>query len=108
MRKDPEETEDLTDPADPTDLFDQPVELEITDVLDLHSFRPAEVPDVVRDYLDAACEKGFRELRIIHGKGVGVQRKTVRTLLERDPRVEAFGDAPLEAGSWGATWVRLR
>ena len=84
------------------------VELPITDVLDLHSFRPSEVPDVVRDYLDAAHEKGFRDLRIIHGKGVGVQRQTVRTLLERDPRVESFGDAPMEAGGWGATWVRLR
>jgi DNA-nicking Smr family endonuclease len=85
-----------------------PVELPITDVLDLHSFRPAEVPDVVREYLEAAWEKGLRELRIIHGKGVGVQRQTVRTLLARDERVEAFGDAPLEAGGWGATWVRLR
>ncbi len=84
------------------------VELEITDVLDLHSFRPPEVPDVVREYLDAAYGKGFRELRIVHGKGIGVQRQTVRTLLSRDPRVEAFGDAPLEAGGWGATWVRLR
>jgi dsDNA-specific endonuclease/ATPase MutS2 len=84
------------------------VELEITDVLDLHSFRPPEVPDVVREYLDAAYAKGFRELRIVHGKGIGVQRQTVRTLLSRDPRVEAFGDAPLEAGGWGATWVRLR
>ena len=85
-----------------------PVELPITDVLDLHSFRPAEVPEVVREYLEAAWEKGFRELRIVHGKGIGMQRQTVRTLLARDERVEAFGDAPLEAGGWGATWVRLR
>ena len=85
-----------------------PVELPITDVLDLHSFRPAEVADVVRDYLDAAWEKGLRELRIIHGRGIGVQRQTVRTLLSRDPRVTGFGDAPAEAGGWGATWVRLR
>jgi len=85
-----------------------PVELPITDVLDLHSFRPAEVADVVRDYLDAAWEKGLRELRIIHGRGIGVQRQTVRTLLGRDPRVTGFGDAPAEAGGWGATWVRLR
>ncbi|HEY2740171.1 MAG TPA: Smr/MutS family protein [Thermoanaerobaculia bacterium] len=84
------------------------VELPITDVLDLHSFRPAEVKDVVRDYLDAADEKGLRHLRIIHGRGIGVQRQTVRTLLERDPRVVAFGDAPAEAGGWGATWVTLR
>ncbi len=86
----------------------EPIELPVTDVLDLHSFRPAEVPDLVREYLDAAYGKGLRELRIIHGKGIGVQRQTVRTLLSRDARVEAFGDAPLEAGSWGATWVRMR
>jgi len=85
-----------------------PVELEIGDVLDLHSFRPSEVSDVVRDYLDAAWEKGLRELRIIHGRGHGVQRRTVRTLLERDPRVADFGDAPPEAGGWGATWLTLR
>jgi dsDNA-specific endonuclease/ATPase MutS2 len=85
-----------------------PIDLPITDVLDLHSFRPAEVADVVRDYLDAAWEKGFRALRIIHGRGIGVQRQTVRTLLARDPRVEDFGDAPPEAGGWGATWVRLQ
>jgi DNA-nicking Smr family endonuclease len=99
---------DNPEDSDPADPLDQLTELPITDVLDLHSFRPAEVPDLVRDYLDAAYEKGLRHLRIIHGKGIGVQRQTVRTLLERDPRVEAFGDAPLEAGSWGATWVRLR
>lgn len=86
----------------------EPVELPITDVLDLHSFRPAEVADVVREYLDAAYEKGLRDLRIIHGKGTGVQRQTVRTLLGRDPRVETFGDAPAEAGGWGATWVKMR
>lgn len=84
------------------------VEVPITDVLDLHSFRPAEVPDLVREYLDAAYEKGLRHLRIIHGRGTGVQRRTVRTLLGRDPRVESFGDAPLEAGGWGATWVQLK
>jgi dsDNA-specific endonuclease/ATPase MutS2 len=85
-----------------------PVKLPITDVLDLHSFRPADVPDVVREWLDAVYEKGFRAVRIIHGRGTGVQRKTVRTLLSRDPRVEDFGDAPADAGGWGATWVRLR
>src|SRR5689334_20079376 len=99
---------DPSDPPDPSELLDQLTELPITYVLDLHSCQPAEVPDLVRDYLDAAYEKGLRQLRIIHGKGIGVQRQTVRTLLERDPRVEAFGDAPLEAGSWGATWVQLR
>ncbi len=84
------------------------IEIEITDVLDLHSFLPREVPDVVRDYLDAAHERGLRMLRIIHGRGAGVQRQTVRKLLGRDPRVAGFGDAPPEAGGWGATWVEFR
>jgi dsDNA-specific endonuclease/ATPase MutS2 len=87
---------------------DGPVVVPITDVIDLHSFRPQEVAEVVRDYLDAAYEKGIRQLRIIHGRGSGVQRQTVRTVLGRDPRVVEFGDAPAEAGGWGATWVRLR
>lgn len=87
---------------------DEAVPLEITDVLDLHTFPPREVPDLVRDWLDAAYEKGYREVRIIHGRGVGVQRKTVRTILKRDPRVAEFQDAPGEAGGWGATVVTLR
>lgn len=85
----------------------EPVELPITDVLDLHSFPPREVKDLVATWLDAAHEAGFRQLRIIHGRGIGVQRRTVRALLERDPRVVEFGDAPAEAGGWGATWVTL-
>lgn len=93
----------MDDPFDP-----DAIEIEITDVLDLHSFLPREVPDVVRDYLDAAHEKGLRMLRIIHGRGAGVQRRTVRKLLGRDPRVAGFGDAPPEAGGWGATWVEFR
>ncbi len=108
-----EET-DREEPAAPggddTEVLDselQSTELEITDVFDLHSFPPREVADVVRSYLDAAHEKGLREVRIIHGRGVGVQRQTVRKLLERDPRVIEFGDAPMEAGGWGATLVRL-
>ena len=86
---------------------DEPIELEITDVLDLHTFPPREVPDLVRDYLDAAYDKGLRELRIIHGRGKGVQRRTVRTLLERDDRVVDFRDAPGEGGGWGATIVTM-
>ena len=86
----------------------EPVEVPITEVIDLHSFRPAEVADVVREYLDAAYGKGLRELRIVHGRGIGAQRRTVRVVLERDARVMSFGDAAAEAGGWGATWVRLR
>lgn len=99
-------TEEPTAPDPQTDDADI-VELEITDVLDLHSFPPREMKDVVRDYLDAAWEKGLREVRIVHGRGIGVQRRTVRALLERDPRVRRYGDAPAEAGGWGATWVEM-
>ena len=97
----------IGDPCEPGDHCD-PIELPITDVIDLHSFRPAEVADVVREYLDAAYAKGLRDLRIIHGRGLGVQRRLVRVVLDRDPRVISFGDAAAEAGGWGATWVRLR
>jgi len=87
---------------------EDPIEVAITDVFDLHSFRPADVQDVVRDYLDAAWDVGLRELRIIHGRGIGMQRKAVRKILEADPRVIEFGDAPGNAGGWGATLVRLQ
>lgn len=108
MTDEPERPDEVEEDDEDDEWFEPPVvEMEITDVLDLHTFRPQEVADVVRDYLDAAHEKGLRKLRIIHGKGKGVQRRTVRTLLERDPRVTGFGDAPLGAGSWGATWVEM-
>jgi DNA-nicking Smr family endonuclease len=104
----PDPDDDLAADSDPLADGDAPIALEITDVLDLHSFLPREVPDVVRDWLDAAYEKGFRAVRIVHGRGIGVQRETVRALLARDPRVVAFADAPGEAGGWGATCVTLR
>ncbi len=85
----------------------EPIELPITDVLDLHSFPPREVTDLVRSYLDAASEKGLLELRIIHGRGIGAQRRTVRSVLDQDPRVVSYSDAPPEAGGWGATCVTL-
>lgn len=85
----------------------EPIELEITDVLDLHSFPPSDVKELVTEYLELAYERGLRQLRIVHGKGIGVQRRTVRAILERHPRVVAYGDPPGEAGGWGATWVRL-
>ena len=90
------------------DELPESVEVPITDTLDLHTFLPKEVADVVRDYLDAAHEKGLRNLRIVHGRGIGVQREIVRKVLERDARVASFRDAPPEAGGWGATLVTLR
>ena len=88
--------------------FDEPVVVPITEAFDLHLFRPNETRDVVDAYLDAALEKGFTEVRIIHGRGRGVQRNLVHRLLDGDPRVEAFADAPADRGGWGATLVRLR
>ena len=84
-----------------------PIEMELEDVLDLHTFAPREVKDLVRHYLDLAVEAGFAQVRIVHGKGKGVQRELVRSLLERDPRIESYGDAPGESGGWGATWARF-
>lgn len=100
--------EDDDEPGHPGDSDRAPIELPIESVLDLHSFPPREMRDLVRDWLDAAYEQGLRDLRVVHGRGAGVQRRMVRELLARDPRVVEFGDAPLEAGGWGATWVKLR
>jgi dsDNA-specific endonuclease/ATPase MutS2 len=94
--------------VDPFDPFPEPVRLEIKDVFDLHSVPPREVRSVVEEYLGEAYRLGYRQVRIIHGKGVGVQRETVRTVLARTPFVEHFADAPPEAGGWGATVARLR
>ncbi len=88
--------------------FTDPVVIPITDALDLHPFRPKEIPSVVEEYLDQCQEAGFREVRLIHGKGKGVQRNIIRSLLEKNASVETFHDAPLEAGSWGATIVKLK
>lgn len=85
----------------------EPVELEITDVLDLHTFPPREVKALVTDWLELVLERGYPRVRIIHGRGTGVQRRTVRALLERHPRVTGFGDMPGEQGGWGATWAEL-
>ena len=94
--------------ADPFDPFPEPVRLEITDVFDLHSVPPREVRAVVEEYLREARRKGFRRVRIIHGKGVGVQREVVRGVLARTPFVERFGDAPPDAGGWGATVAHIK
>jgi DNA-nicking Smr family endonuclease len=89
-------------------MADDPVPVPIEDSIDLHGFRPRDVPDVVEDYLEAAHEKGFREVRLIHGRGQGVQRARVQALLSRHPLVERFTDAPHWRGGWGATVVVLR
>jgi DNA-nicking Smr family endonuclease len=83
------------------------VELPITGDLDLHTFAPRDVPSLVEDYVRACREKGIRRLRLVHGRGRGVQRAEVRRVLARLSEVAAFMDAPPERGGWGATLVEL-
>jgi len=92
---------DLDDP------FPEPVEIEITDIFDLHTIPPRDVKRVVEEYLQLAHEKGYQVVRIIHGKGIGVQREMVRSILARTSFVSDWTDAPPEAGGLGATIARL-
>jgi dsDNA-specific endonuclease/ATPase MutS2 len=87
---------------------DEPVRIPIEDVLDLHTVSPRDVKAVVEEYLVEANRLNMKELRIIHGRGIGVQRETVRRVLASTAFVASFGDAPAEAGGWGATIVTLR
>ncbi|MCX5868767.1 MAG: Smr/MutS family protein [Proteobacteria bacterium] len=84
------------------------VELPIDGELDLHTFKPGEVKDLVSDYIEAAKKKGLPQIRIIHGKGTGALRKTVHALLSRHPDVREFHLADETAGSWGATIVSFK
>ena len=86
----------------------EPVAIPITDTLDLHPFRPADVRDVALEYLSEAHARGFRQVRLIHGRGIGVQRELIRALLETHELVKAFHDADGSGGGWGATVVLLR
>jgi DNA-nicking Smr family endonuclease len=87
---------------------EEPFPIPIEDALDLHAFAPADVRAVVDDYLREAHALGFREVRLIHGRGTGAQRASVRAVLARHPLVEGYADAPPERGGWGATLARLR
>lgn len=86
----------------------EPIRIPITDVFDLHSVPPRDVEAVVEEYLNEAKRVGLKALRIIHGRGIGVQREIVRAVLARTAFVREFRDAPAEAGGWGATIVTLR
>ena len=87
---------------------DEPVEIPITDTLDLHPFQPSEIKDVAREYLIEAHARGFRQVRLIHGRGIGVQRERIRSLLQTLEFVEGFVDADGSGGGWGATVVALK
>jgi dsDNA-specific endonuclease/ATPase MutS2 len=94
--------------SDPEAPFVDPIVIPIEDHLDLHPFRPKDIPSVVEEYLEQCQEAGFSEVRLIHGKGMGVQRNIVRSLLSKLPAVLSYHDGPLEAGGWGATVVILQ
>jgi len=87
---------------------EDPVVLPITDSIDLHHFQGKEIASVVEEYLGQCRQAGLFEVRLIHGKGVGVQRASIRALLSKHPAVLSFHDAPAEAGGWGATLVALK
>jgi DNA-nicking Smr family endonuclease len=84
------------------------VRIPIEDWIDLHTFSPKEIPSLLEEYLLECQKKGFKEVRIIHGKGKGIQRSIVHSILKKSPLVETFETAPPEAGSWGATIVVIK
>jgi len=86
----------------------KPVIVPIEDVIDLHTFRPRDIPNLIEDYIAECVRAGFASVRIIHGKGTGAQKKRVQELLRGNPLVLSFADAPIEAGGWGATIVALK
>ena len=100
--------DDRDDGPDPAEADGDPAALPIDGVLDLHTFAPSELNDLLPDYIDACLEAGIHDLRIVHGKGSGVMRKRVQALLKKDPRVRSCVDAPAEAGGWGATLATLK
>lgn len=87
---------------------DDPVRLPIEDVLDLHAFNPKEVPNLLEDYFTECVHAGIFSVRVIHGKGSGILKKRVQSLLKKNPMVDSFRDAPTGGGGWGATLVDLR
>ncbi len=91
-----------------TPFGDEPFRIPIEDVLDLHTISPRDVKAVVEAWLEEVHSAGFKSLRIIHGRGIGVQREAVRAVLSQTAFVESYSDAPAEAGGWGATIVTIR
>jgi len=85
-----------------------PVKLPVEDVLDLHTFKPKEIPELLEDYFSECIQAGIFSVRVIHGKGGGTLKKRVHSLLKKNPLVDAFRNAPPEAGGWGATLVELK
>jgi DNA-nicking Smr family endonuclease len=91
-----------------TEIDEKPVQMPINGILDLHTFNPRDVKNLLSDYLHECRAKGILEVRIIHGKGTGTLRKTVHDLLKRMAEVDSFSLADETSGSWGATIVKLK
>jgi dsDNA-specific endonuclease/ATPase MutS2 len=85
----------------------EPIQIPIEDVLDLHTFRPQDIADLLENYFDECIKAGISSVRVIHGKGKGIQKRQVHKILQKNPQVKSFKDAPPEAGGWGATLVEL-
>ena len=107
-RKDPDVRETARDPHHDPPPDDDPVVLPLEDHIDLHPFAPRDIPSVVEEYVWQCHEEGLREVRLIHGRGKGVQRRIVQSALEKNPLVESCHDAPPERGGWGATVAVIR
>lgn len=86
----------------------QPIRIPIEDVLDLHTFRPQDIADLLEGYFQECIKAGILSVRVIHGKGKGIQKRQVQQILQKNPQVKSFIDAPPDAGGWGATLVELR
>lgn len=91
-----------------SEVPEDPVEIPITGELDLHTFRPKEVRELIPDYIDECRARGILSLRIVHGKGTGTLRELVHKKLRQNPHVESFRLGDEQTGSWGATLVRLK
>ena len=108
MAKRDQENEPESSAIEADSPFGGAVILAISDSIDLHPFQPRDIPNVVEEYLEQCIQSGFTKIRLIHGKGKGIQRNIVHSLLSKHPAVVSFKDAPAEAGGWGSTVVLLK
>lgn len=86
----------------------EPIQIPIEDVLDLHTFQPRDIPSLLHDYFSECIKAGIFSVRVIHGKGKGLQKRQVHQVLNKHPLVQRYKDAPPQAGGWGATLVELK